>query len=135
MKLVNKAREFAYDKHNVPQECKRYGNALYTVHIEHVVEFVNKYKYYLKIDEIDDVICSAYLHDVVEDTPATPKIIKGTFNDRIARIVFAVTNERGHDRKEINFKTYPKIWVDDLAIFVKLCDRLSNTSNSKKNRP
>jgi (p)ppGpp synthase/HD superfamily hydrolase len=129
--LVNKAKEFSYNKHNVPQECKRYGNAPYTVHIESVVEFVNKYKYYLKECDISDVLCAAYLHDTIEDTPVTPKIIRNTFNDRIAKIVSAVTNERGDDRKEMNFKTYPRIWTDDLAIFVKLCDRLSNTNNSK----
>ena len=74
--LVNKAKDFAYNKHNVPQECKRYGNAPYTVHVEGVVDFVNKYKYYLREYDIDDVLCAAYLHDTIEDTPVSAKVLK-----------------------------------------------------------
>jgi (p)ppGpp synthase/HD superfamily hydrolase len=58
-------------------------------------------------------------------------MLKRKFNDRIASIVLAVSNERGWDKKEILFKTLPKIWKDYLAIFVKLCDRIANTTNSK----
>lgn len=130
--IVKIAQEFAYNKHNVPQECKRYGNAPYSVHLENVVEYAKKYSHYLHEDDVDDVMAAAYLHDLIEDTPANLKIIKRTFNEKIATIIFAVTNERGEDRKDINFKTYPKIWKNDLAIFVKLCDRLSNTKTSKE---
>ncbi len=129
--LIEKAREFSYNKHNVPQECKRYGNAPYSVHLENVVEIGKKYINYIKEEDREDVICSLFCHDLIEDSPVTPKMIRKVFNERISQIVFAVTNERGFDRKEINFLTYPKIWKDELAIFVKLCDRISNTKTSK----
>lgn len=45
---------------------------------------------------------------------------------------FLVSNERGRSRKERNFKTYPKIWNNKLAVFLKLCDRLANTRNSRE---
>ena len=53
------------------------------------------------------------------------------FNKEIAWIVYRVTNELGWTRKEKNFKTYPKIWPCDKAIFVKLCDRIANTKYSR----
>ena len=53
------------------------------------------------------------------------------FNKEIAWIVYRVTNEFGWTRTEKNFKTYPKIWPCDKAIFVKLCDRIFNTYFSK----
>ena len=92
--ITIRARNFAYNKHDVPQECKRYGNSPYSVHIENVVEYIKKYSYYIDKNEINDVICAGYLHDTIEDTPTTPTIIRKLFNDRIADIVFAVTNER-----------------------------------------
>ena len=44
-------------------------------------------------------------------------------------LILRVSNERGWTRKERNFKTYPKIWENDLAIFVKLCDRIATAIN------
>jgi len=77
------------------------------------------------------VICSLYCHDIIEDTNITPSKLEQIFNHEIADIVYRVTNELGWTRTEKNFKTYPKIWPSDLAIFVKLCDRIANTRNSK----
>lgn len=78
---------------------------------------------------------ACYGHDLVEDTEVSVNDIIQRTNERVGRIIFNVSNERGFDRKERNFKTYPKIWGDDLSIFVKLCDRIANTRNSKKDSP
>jgi len=129
--IVKKAKDYSFRKHDLPSDCQRYGNEPYSVHLDSVVDTIKKYLYLIKEDEYDDVLSAGYLHDTVEDTDTSPRVLKEFFNDRIADIVFRVTNERGYDRKEKNFKTYPKIWVSDLAIFVKICDRISNTRNSK----
>ena len=129
--LVEKAKEYAYEKHNQPSDCQRYGSAPYSVHIDMVVDNAIRYKYLLDDDDHEDVISAAYCHDTVEDTDTTPKMLKKLFNERVASIVLRVSNERGWDKKETLFKTLPKIWQCDLATYVKLCDRIANGSNSK----
>lgn len=130
--MIEKARQYAFEKHNKPSESQRYGNAPYSKHLEDVRAVADRHQAYLKEDEIEDVYCAIYLHDTVEDTETTPNLLKKLFNDRIAGIVLAVSNERGWDKKEILFKTLPKIWQNRLATFVKLCDRIANTTNSRQ---
>lgn len=129
--LAEKARKFAFEKHNQPSKSQRYGSAPYSKHLEDVVAVMKRYLKYLDESEIEDVECACWSHDEVEDTDTTPKLLKQLFNDRIAGIVLAVSNERGWDKKEVLFKTLPKIWQNRLAKFVKLCDRIANTTNSK----
>lgn len=129
--LVNKAREYAFKKHDQPSESQRYGSAPYSKHLEDVANVFNKYKYLIFDDCHEDVLAAIFLHDSVEDTDTTPDVLKRLFNERVAEIVYRVSNERGLSKKEINFKTYPKIWQHDLATFVKLCDRIANGINSK----
>ena len=130
--IVEKVKKYSFKKHDLPSECQRYGNNPYSIHLNNVVIVIKRYLYLLDKDVHDDVVASGWGHDLIEDTDTSPRNLVEIFNERIADIVFRVTNERGFDRKEKNFKTYPKIWVNDLAIFVKLCDRISNTDNSKK---
>lgn len=129
--LSERAKSYAFKKHDQPSECQRYGSAPYSKHLNDVVSIAIKYKYLLSDDTHEDVLASCYLHDSIEDTDTTPKSLKKMFNERIAEIVYRVSNERGWEKKEILFKTLPKIWQNDLATFVKLCDRIANGTNSK----
>jgi (p)ppGpp synthase/HD superfamily hydrolase len=129
--LIERAREFAFNKHNNPHEAQRYGSAPYSKHLTDAFNYCMKYINSIAESDREIVISAIYLHDIIEDTDVSPSDLKKEFNQEIADIVFRVSNERGWSRKEKNFKTYPKIWVSDLAIFVKLCDRLANTFNSK----
>jgi len=128
--MRKKAKKFAIEVHDCP-EPQRYGSALYSKHLTDVNNVREKYKYYLKEEDQEDVEAAIWLHDTVEDTCITPSKLAKLFNIRVADIVYRVSNELGFDRKETNFKTWPKIWPNDLAIFVKLCDRIANTTNSK----
>ncbi|MPM23246.1 hypothetical protein SDC9_69711 [bioreactor metagenome] len=130
--MIEKAREYAYWKHNRPSESQRYGSAPYSLHLENVVDVIKKYKYLLDEECHEDVIAAGYLHDSVEDTDTTPEMLKAMFNLRIAELVLRVSNERGWDKKEILFKTLPKIWQNKLATFLKLCDRIANGQTSKQ---
>lgn len=132
--LIKKASEYAYKKHNRPSESQRYGNQPYSKHLEDVVDVIKRYKYLLDDEEHEDITASGYLHDTVEDTETTPFMLKNLFNDRIARIVFNVSNERGWTKKEQLFKTLPKIWTCKLSTFVKMCDRIANGKNSKEGK-
>jgi (p)ppGpp synthase/HD superfamily hydrolase len=128
---LEEIKNFAINKHNQPSDCQRYGSAPYSKHLLDVVSVKKQYEYYLSDDVSLDVEEACYCHDLVEDTDVSADDIEQITNKRVASIVFKVTNERGENRKVRNFKTYPKIWDDDLAIFVKLCDRIANTRNSK----
>lgn len=129
--LIEKAKTYAFEKHNQPSGSQRYGSAPYSKHLEDVKDVADRYIHYIEEKDREDVFCSTFLHDAVEDTETTPNLLKKLFNNKIAAIVLAVSNERGWDKKEILFKTLPKIWQNKLAIFVKLCDRIANTTNSK----
>jgi len=131
-KQLQLAIDYACKKHDLPSESQRYGNESYSVHLFDVLRNAEKYSYYLPEDKIDIVYSACILHDTIEDTDTSPSKLKEIFNEEIADIVLRVSNERGWDRKERNFKTYPKIWVNDFAIFVKLCDRIANTRNAKE---
>lgn len=126
--ITQRAKELAFEKHNQPSGAQRYGMQPYSVHLEHVVRIALQFSYYIHPEEIDDIISACYLHDTIEDTEITHNDLKHEFNATIADIVYRVSNERGMSKKEILFKTLPKIWESDKAIFVKLADRIANGS-------
>jgi len=130
---IEEVKYFAINKHNLPSTSQRYGTDLYDVHLRGVVNVYKEYEYLLDESDKKNVEMACWCHDLIEDTDANLRIITDKTNEIVSDIVYRVTNERGHGRKEKNFKTYPKIWENDLAIFVKLCDRIFNTRNSKKN--
>ncbi len=74
----------------------------------------------------EDFITACYLHDTLEDTRRSYSDLKDRFGERVAEMVYAVTNERGRNRKERNEKTYPKIRGVYDATCLKLADRIAN---------
>lgn len=129
---MNKFKNFVIEKHNQPTGYQRYGDAPYSKHLQDVVNVKHEYEHYLLEEDKIDVENACWGHDIIEDTEVSLRNVTALTNLRVSRIIFNVTNERGLDRKEKNFKTYPKIWNSDLSIFVKLCDRIANTRNSKR---
>ena len=106
-----------------------YGDEDYVHHIDSVVEVLLQYNIrYL------EVLMAAYLHDVVEDTQATFKLIEEYFGTHQMEMVHALTNEPGMNRKERNLKTYLKLKDNRGALLVKLADRIANMEYSKKQR-
>lgn len=93
----------------------------YTYHLQAVVDVLKRFNVYSNI-----MICAGYLHDSLEDTSASYSDIKERFGEEVAELVYAVTSERGRNRKERNEKTYPKIKENDWAIILKLADRIAN---------
>lgn len=71
-------------------------------------------------------------HDLIEDTRVSYNDVKTHLGQEAADIVFAVTNEKGKNRKErANDKYYEGIRNTKGAVFVKLCDRIANVQYSK----
>lgn len=80
----------------------------------------------------DSIILAAYAHDAIEDTRVSYNDVKEALGFQTAEIVYAVTNEKGKNRKErANDKYYEGIRNTPGAVFVKLCDRIANVQYSK----
>lgn len=78
------------------------------------------------------IIRAAYGHDLIEDTRVSYNDVKEVLGKEVADIVYAVTNEKGKNRKErANDKYYEGIRNTPGAVFVKLCDRIANVQYSK----
>lgn len=124
---IQKAREFANDAHGSTNQMYD-GGPYFNNHIEPVVEVCKKYLYLIADDEQEDVVCALYLHDVIENCRVTYGDLKKEFGEKVADIVYNVSSEMGKNRKERNERTYPKIAQCPLSVFVKLCDRIANST-------
>lgn len=111
------AKAFAAKAHGE----QKYGDQPYTVHLAAVEQVLIRYGI---TDE--DLRIAAWLHDTVEDTYLTKEEIRAEFGDRVAELVWCVTNEPGKNRRERHLKTYPKIKANPEALLLKLADRIAN---------
>jgi len=113
---------------------QKYGNVDYIYHILNVKntcdKFINKYKWTDKEKYIIEM--SAYCHDLLEDTNTTYEELVNNFGKEIAKTVYNLSGF-GDNRKTRILNSLNKIKNDKISIFVKLCDRISNTENSIDN--
>ena len=127
---------------------QKYDHVLpYGFHLKMVASFVSRYGYLVAESEADILIlyAGAYLHDTIEDARMTyndivkfiddfrvgslvlPEEIKRKLEEQVPEIVYALTNEKGRNRKERANETYYKGIRDTrFASFIKMCDRLAN---------
>lgn len=78
----------------------------------------------------ETMLSAAWLHDVVEDTSTKLKEVEEMFGADVARLVSAVTNEEGENRKIRAALTYPKIReAGPEAVRLKLADRIANAES------
>lgn len=117
---INRARDYATMAHG----SQTYNDEMpYIRHPEMVVQVV-RVRFGVNDEEME---CGAWLHDVLEDCPGKKyKHLVERFGRGVAELVWAVTSERGRDRKEQNAKTYPKIIAHPRAAVLKLADRIAN---------
>jgi (p)ppGpp synthase/HD superfamily hydrolase len=108
-----------------------YNGNPYALHLSMVVHYAMKYMYLIAEEDEDDVIAACWLHDTIEDCRLTYNDVKNRTSEKIADIVYALTNEKGKNRAERgNEKYYKGIRETPNAVFVKLCDRLANVRYS-----
>ena len=111
----------------------------YGFHLDMVVNWVRKYIEEVCVSEQDilPIYFAAYYHDSIEDARLSyndvMKIAKEVMDEEQAylatEIVYALTNEKGRNRAErANEKYFAGIREIPYAPFVKLADRLANTS-------
>ena len=110
---IEEARKFAANAHG----SQMYGSERYVFHLDQVYKVLSGF-----IDDADLHI-SAYLHDIIEDTHLSKREVKTIFGDKIADIVWAVSDGEGSSRRERKAVAYKKIQsLGDAAIAIKLAD-------------
>ena len=111
----------------------------YGFHLDMVVNWIRKYIEEVCVSEQDvlPIYFAAFYHDSIEDARLSyndvMRIAKELMNEEQAylatEIVYALTNEKGRNRAErANEKYFAGIREIPYAPFVKLADRLANTS-------
>lgn len=128
MELLERARAFAAEAHRDQQ----YGAQPYTVHLAAVEGVLRRFG---ATEEADvELLVSAWLHDVIEDTGRTREELQVSFGERVAELVWAVTDEPGANREERHARTFPKTRSVPGAVRLKLADRIANLEAAREHR-
>lgn len=126
-----KALNFAIKAH----KDQKYGSLPYAQHLLSASMVLTRFGICLA-DPVDGIYqhMGALLHDSMEDAGVKYREIVTEFGERVADMVYCVTDEIGRNRKERHDKTYPKIRQNKDAIVVKLADRITNAEFSASER-
>lgn len=132
--LVLKALKYAMTKHE--GQVRKVSKEPYISHPLKVSYLLASFK---KSKKLDELLCAALLHDVIEDTETTFKDIAEEFTPLIASLVFELTSDE-EEIKKIGKKEYLKKKLSNMSSYgltIKLVDRLANmmdnpTDQSKK---
>ena len=123
-RLVQKAFVFACDRH---AEQRRASGEDFIVHPVGVAKICAG----MRLDT--GTLCSALLHDTVEDTSASLDEVREDFGDEVAALVDGVTKLTGitfqsrDDRQAENYRKMMVAMAQDIrVILIKLADRLHN---------
>ncbi|BAO45284.1 HD domain-containing protein [Thiolapillus brandeum] len=84
--LVKRAKTFATSAHQRIDHRRKYSEQPYEVHLKSVASLIKE------IEGSEEMIAAAWLHDTVEDTPATHHDIEQAFGPRVARLVYELTD-------------------------------------------
>lgn len=132
MDKLKEALEFARQAHG--EQKRKYTNEPYIEHPKRVAEIVKGVKH------TEAMICAAYLHDVVEDTPVTHQEIEQRFGREVAHLVHELTDEYMKEAYPgLNRKARKKREVERQAKMspqaktIKLADVIDNTRDIIKN--
>lgn len=118
--VVLGAKKFAQEKHK--NQKRKDGVTPYSDHLEGVV---NRLKNLGVTDK--DVLCAAWLHDIIEDTDTTFDQISERFGREVAVIVLSLSKDQNIPKKNREIQ-----YVDQLressfqSKIIKLCDISAN---------
>ena len=127
MDKVLKAIQFACTAH--AKQTRKASQLPYIVHPHGVAILVQSFK---KSKNIEDLVCAAYLHDVLEDTATDPRELHCLFGQLTASLVVELTNDP--EAIKLQFCGSKTEYLKDKLAFrltnyglvIKLCDRLDN---------
>jgi (p)ppGpp synthase/HD superfamily hydrolase len=114
---------------------QKYGdeefNIPYSFHLNNVVNFAEKFRHLVPSEKFIFVIVGCLGHDSIEDGRLSFNNIKDQFGEEVAEIIFLCTENKGRSRSERkDDKFYQELAQNDLALFVKLCDIMANSTFS-----
>ena len=84
--LVQKAADFATQSHGRIDQRRKYTGQPYDVHLRSVAQIVES------VTSDEEMVAAAWLHDVVEDTPATFLDVEREFGADVAALVADLTD-------------------------------------------
>ncbi len=119
--LFLKAAVYAAEKHKY-QRRKGFNQVPYINHPLKVAQLLDEFS-----ERDNTLIIAAILHDVVEDTDATPEEIENEFSREISDLVKEVTDDKDLPytiRKELQVKNAPDL--SDNAKKLKIADKICN---------
>jgi len=129
--LIEKAKDFATTEHQRINHVRKYTNKPYQTHLQAVAKLV------ASVTDDEEVIAAAWLHDTVEDTPATLGDIEDAFGKQVAELVEELTDlSKPSDgnraaRKEIDRQHLAT--ASRRAKTIKLADLIHNCADIVKN--
>jgi (p)ppGpp synthase/HD superfamily hydrolase len=131
---VSKALAFATAAHE--GQSRKYDGEPYIVHPIAVSELVSS------LTEDEDMVIAALLHDVVEDTEVTGEEIHKHFGDRVAELVYDLTDQfTSETYPNLNRKIRKRLEAQRLGKcskdvqLIKICDMADNTKSIIKDDP
>lgn len=132
--MEEEALEFARKAHG--EQMRKYSKEPYIEHPKRVAAIVRT------VPHTPEMICAAYLHDVVEDTPVEIGEIEKRFGEKVAGLVQELTDEymkvnypqlNRRARKEREVERQAEMSPE--AKTIKLADIIDNTPDIVKNDP
>jgi (p)ppGpp synthase/HD superfamily hydrolase len=124
--LVNNAMIFAEAAHGAVGQLRKYTHEDYIVHPIAVSKIVGDVE-----GATFEMIAAALLHDVVEDTKITHKMINRTFGETVASYVYGLTNySKPEDGNRARRKEIDRAFLQDQCAEVqtiKVADLIHNS--------
>lgn len=124
MGKIERAADFAKTAHESIDQRRKYTNEPYIVHPAKVAEIVSN------VTDDENMICAAWLHDVVEDTPVTLADVRDKFGDDVAHLVDGLTNvskpEDGNRETRVAIDRNHTAGTDSRTKTIKLADLIAN---------
>jgi (p)ppGpp synthase/HD superfamily hydrolase len=118
--IVSNAKKFAQEKH---KNQKRKDGI--TLHFDHLEGVVNRLKNLGVTDK--EVLCAAWLHDIIEDTDITFDQINERFGREIAVIVLSLSKDQNISKKDRETQYINQLKDASIqAKIIKLCDISAN---------
>lgn len=131
--LLQGAKRFATEAHRRIDQRRKYTDRPYETHLKAVAEIVRS------VAGDPEMRAAAWLHDVLEDTPATAEEVERAFGTGVAGLVVELTDvSRPSDgnravRKAIDRRHLAR--ASDRAKTIKLADVIDNCTDIVRNDP
>ena len=129
--IIEHAANYAKAAHESIDQRRKFTNSPYIVHPRAVAEIV------ASVTDDSEMICAAWLHDVVEDTPRTIEQIADEFGEQIATLVDELTNiatdSQGNRAKRAEINRTHTGGISRRAKTIKLADVIDNLTGIVNN--